>query len=359
LLGSDPLAELAIVGAEGGKVATVDLRIGRVGSWAALLPPHQDAWAGSTDRSKVYWSTFRLLRNHIVLAMDMSSLNVDWEDTTTALELRSHIGPITVSADRALSPSPDGTRLLVADAQQNSTTGIAVLDLSTRDPVAFIGPLAVAPAGMTCLRPTPMYTAGAVIVAGTRGGTAPWTGVLFVFDGATLALRDSATLVPPNALFRGGLGQVITAPDGVHIYVLGASAIYAYDLGARQVVASAPRLGNGDLAISPDGTRLYLSDAGTRIDYPGSGKIFVYDAALNQLPPIDLSAASVDGVVPVTHGLVTSPDGRRLYVTSGTISLGPLFGIQSGRVLVVDTGTGKIISTIALDQYGVGWILLR
>ncbi|PYO62598.1 MAG: hypothetical protein DMD28_04775, partial [Gemmatimonadetes bacterium] len=76
--------------------------------------------------------------------------------------------------------------------------------------------------------------------------------------------------------------------------------------------------------------------------------------ALHALPPFDLSVASINGFVPVTHGLTTSHDGRRLYVMSGSSFLD-----QLGRLFILDTSTGRILSTIALDEYGVSWILLR
>jgi DNA-binding beta-propeller fold protein YncE len=193
--------------------------------------------------------------------------------------------------------------------------------MTTRDPVGFIGPLAVM--AMAAVPPGPAYADGAVLVVGSRSTSPSSVGQLFVLDGATMAIRDSVTLVPSLGLDRGGFTQVVAAPDRVHVYAVAATGVYEYDLVARQVIATGPRLGSGVLAIAPDGQRLYLSDAGN-FDFPGSGKIFVYDAALHVLPAFDLSTASISGVVPVTHGLTTSHDGRRLYVTSGSVFLGRL-----------------------------------
>ena len=344
-LGTGPPAEFALVGAEQGNVALVNLALGRVGTWSTRLPRYEDARARSMDGSTFYWSTFDRLPTHILLATDASSLDVLWRDSTNAIVQRSQVGPLSIDAEIAISPTPDGTRLLVADARRDTTTGIVVLDMATRDPVGFV-PLVVARGGMTWFPPNAAYPDGAVIVE-TR---APER--LLFLDGATLEIRDSVTPA-------GGLGPMIVSQDGTHLYVAGSSAFYEYDVVARQVVATGPRFGNGDLAISPDGQRLYQSDRGDFVDFPGSGKIFVYDAALNPLPPFDLSAASVDGVVPVTHGIVTSHDGTRLYVKSGTGHLGRGFGPQLGRLFVLDTGTGQIVSTIALGRYGVGWIILR
>src|SRR5437016_1549438 len=235
-LGPGPATEFAIVGAEEGRVAIVNLTLGRVGSWNTRLPPYQGAWTRSRNGSTVYWSAFYYSGLSVLLAIDMASLRIAWQDSLGALVKRSHLGPIAVSADYATSPTPDSSRLLVADARRDTATGIVVLDIATRDPVAFLGPLAVGPAGMASLGPNAAYPTGAVVAVGSRSTAEPSTGGLFVFDGAGLALRDSATLVPSVELHRGGLGQVIAAPDQVHVYIAGWSELYEYDLLARQVV---------------------------------------------------------------------------------------------------------------------------
>src|SRR5207247_1662029 len=152
------------------------------------------------------------------------------------------------------------------------------LGVATRDPVGFIGPLAVG--AMAPMPPGPAYPDGAVIVVGSEHATnQPSVDQIFLLDGATLAIRDSVTF--PR--YTGWFTQVLAAPDRMHVYAVTATELYEYDLVARQVVATGPRLGSGMLAISPDGQRLYLSDAGDFYDFPGSGKIFVYDAALHAL----------------------------------------------------------------------------
>jgi YVTN family beta-propeller protein len=104
------------------------------------------------------------------------------------------------------------------------------------------------------------------------------------------------------------------SPDGGRVYVLneGSSTVSVIDPKADQVVATIPFDGNhpGDMALQPDGSRLYVSLTNAIPGLPQtalSGKVAVIDTAKNRVT----SSLRV-GNHP--QSLAISPDGQRLYV---------------------------------------------
>src|SRR6185312_14022415 len=84
-------------------------------------------------------------------------------------------------------------------------------------------------------------------------------------------------------------------------------------------------------------------DAGDGRDTPGSGTIFRYDAALHPLPPIQLPTnLPPSRQLLVTNFLAVSADSRTLYATSGDADLGPSFGFEPARLLIIDLPTGSV-----------------
>ncbi len=84
------------------------------------------------------------------------------------------------------------------------------------------------------------------------------------------------------------------------------------------------------LAFSPDGTRLYFSNAN------GSIKVFAVDAAgaVSALPPLKLPLANATGrTAEIPAGLLVSADGRRLYVVANL----------SNRLLELDAADGRVL----------------
>jgi DNA-binding beta-propeller fold protein YncE len=355
---SPDAGNVAYVGGTDGRIAAVALSSGQVGSWLTRLPPYQEGWTLSSDSSTIYWSTFVLLRNHILLSMDRRSLRILSEDSTSAIILRSQQA-ISIYANYAIAVTPDNARLLVADAQEDTTIGIAVLDAKTYDLIAFLGPLAVGPHGIGMVRPNSVYPYGAILVAGSRSHGHPSSGVVFIVDPVTLNVADSVILQDSVDAYRGGLGQVSVSGDGVHAFILSSNSVLECDVAARRLIHTATRQGTGQISVAPDGQRVYLPDMGT-LDFPGTGHVFVYDSTLTPLPSIDLSgAARPPEGPPALRTVVVSPDQTLLYVVAGTGRGG--FGApdQLGRLFVVDARTYQLRSTIDLSQYITGWMLLH
>ena len=79
----------------------------------------------------------------------------------------------------------------------------------------------------------------------------------------------------------------------------------------------------------------------------------MFDANLRPRTPINLrGVVDTGGQYIQTNGAAVSRDGTRIYVAAGSASYGPLYGIQPGRVLVVDTVTGKLLKETPVE----GWL---
>ncbi len=360
-LASSSVDETLLVGPyESGRFYLVDARRGRVIRTSGSVGPFVDALALSPDSTTLYLTAFEWLPDEELIEIDTRSLEILSRDSLAEIAGRSTIGPVEIYGNYALAVSPDGTRLLV-NGERRDTVGLVVLDIDSREPVGFLGPLANGRDAIAALPPRSAGDPGSVLVAGSRDVRPPHAGQLYVLDGSTFEVRHVATLVAATDDEWGGLRQVLPAPDAHNVYVLGLDSIYKYDLDAQQVIARARRpipSPGAVLSVAPDGTRLYLTDPGDFFDYAGSGSLFVFDAMLETQEPIDLRAAAINGKGPVTHRSVVSRDGGTIFVTAGTASAGPLFGPRPSRVLVADARSRTIVNVISLGDWGGGPIYL-
>lgn len=314
------------------------------------LPQYVDAAALSPDSAIAYADGFSGSgRDNELVALDSRSLKVLWRERLSEIEQRSAAGPLVLFGGPGGSAiAPDGGRLVLR-ARRNDTVGLAVLDLERRQPVGFVGPFWSV--SLTALPARAELPEGAVVLAGTRVKNWQSAGVLFVLDPRTLEVADSAILVPSFQGSWGGLVQALPAPDGRHVYALGADRIYKYDLVERRVVATVQRphgLLHATLAVSPDGGTLYLTDPGDGFDILGSGTIPVFSAELQAREPVDLRYLRLAGLPPQTRYVAFSRDGALAYVTAGTHR----FDGQEAHLLVVDVATATLRSVVFLGGWG-------
>ena len=93
------------------------------------------------------------------------------------------------------------------------------------------------------------------------------------------------------------------------------------DAATNTVIATIP-VGGGALAVTPDGSKVYLTS---------SGGVSVIATASNTV----IATIPVDG-----GGLAVTPDGSKVYIITGHIASG------AGTVSVIDTATNTVTATI-------------
>lgn len=381
-LGGIPSAHetLLVTGGESNQLTIVDPSAGKVVGHIGPVPTYQDASTLSEDRTTLYLLGHDNRGGH-VLAIDMVRGVVQ-----SNLALPGD-GPIPAAAgsgmvvygDHAISISPDSKRLFIASAIRGATPsdtipGIAVVDVATLAPTGFVGPLWVQPGGLVRVQQSATTPGGAILAVGRRHrATRPGLDWLFTIDPVTLAIKDSAALAPPSADGTPTLLGVVVAPDGHHAYVAGIDpamatvtaqqsvpagmALFEYNMLTRQVVSRVALPANGNLAISPDGGSLYLTDSGDFFTTPGSGAVYVFSGSL--VPQDTIALDPLAASHPSTRGVSWSADGTRVYIATGTASIGPMYGPQPSRVIVIDAGSRRAVETIALGDWNPGLIYVR
>jgi DNA-binding beta-propeller fold protein YncE len=242
---------------------------------------------------------------------------------TFDLAHKEGVGLSVKPATGALAVSPDGSRLLVANFENDS---VSVIDLAT---------------GMAReqdLRPGVIDPAK----AGTPGGSFPravlWTSPTRAYvaserDREVIALDVSASTVAVAARIRTAGQPVALAARGRRLYAAldNADAVAVIDTGADRLVeqvhaASLPgapaglaKLGGAGtdaLALSGDGRTLYVSNGGAN------------DVAVIRLASKP-GASRVVGLIPTgwyPTALAARADGRALYVVNGKSEPGPNTG---------------------------------
>ncbi len=122
-------------------------------------------------------------------------------------------------------------------------------------------------------------------------------------------------------------GDIAIAPDGKRIYVAENQMVLVIDTATNAVLATIP-FGAGDIAVAPDGAHLYVT---------------TFDDELQQpvLRILDTSALATVGSIPIGEGsgnLVLSADGSLAYLAS---SLG------NGHISVLDLAGEAITASIS------------
>jgi YVTN family beta-propeller protein len=243
------------------------------------------------------------------------SVNYDAE-TVSAIDTATNqvVGtPIPVDSQPfGIAISPDGTRAYVSNYADDS---VSVLDLQAKQALAPI-PVAEHPDSVA-LSPD-----GKRLYVANYGSEN-----IMVFDTATN--QQIGGPIPASEPY----GIAIT-PDGRWLYVADLDGfITVIDTATNQVAGTPIPTGGGtDIpAISPDGTRAYLTE-------DDEGKVYVVDTATRQLVGSPLQAAK--GVEYLTF----TPDGKRLFVGN----------YEDGTVVAFDTPTGQALGPPTPVGVGTG-----
>jgi Protein kinase domain len=151
-----------------------------------------------------------------------------------------------------------------------------------------------------------------------------------VVDATTGAVRAT---VPVGGAFARPIGNTAAfAPDGTRAYVVDQrGVVHVIDTVAGTEVGSV-EVGSsgGGIAVSPDGTQAYVT-------------------TLSTVAVIDLARLAVSGRIDVGNAPISdalSADGTRLYVSWYELQV-----TGAGKLLVIDTGAGRVISEVAVGAY--------
>lgn len=304
-------------------------------SWASALSPASDCNGSTTGSTKVSYvfqnssgsikSTYSVLvpstavnstttvtskgtvtiNNTLVSSQTMHSLirNLPTPDLVIAT-VGVGSSPMDVIA------TPDGTKVYVAN---NNSTNISIINTSNNSTGTNIALSAGAkPRGL------------AVSADGTRLYVADFSanGYIFAINTSTNALAKTLSLGSTRYPI-----DIAVLPNGSKIYTVNNSGsdVSVINTSTWTITNVATGYQNGDVVITPDGTKAFASVFGNT---SAGNKVYVIDTATNAV-----LARPVVGSSPID--LVMSSDGSKVYVANTT----------GGTISVIDTST-YAVSTI-------------
>jgi YVTN family beta-propeller protein len=210
--------------------------------------------------------------------------------------------------------SPDGTKVYVANSDDNTTT---VIDTSTNVVTATVSVgeypsgVVVAPDG------TKVYVASSAYQENST-----YNSIASVIDAATNTVIAS---VPVGA---GSIG-VAVSPDGKNVYLanFNDNTASVIDTSTNTVTATVPVGVNPvGVAVSPDGTKVYVANS-------NDSTVSVIDATTNTV-----TATVPVGIYP--FGVSTTSDGKNVYVTNAA----------ENTASVLDATTNNVTTTIPVGE---------
>jgi YVTN family beta-propeller protein/VCBS repeat-containing protein len=246
----------------------------------------------------------------------------DGHGGTIDVEVTTPISPAAFVADRRVGGaffgaplgvafSPDGTRAYITDTESND---LRVVDTATHRQIA-----AVDLDDLPGQEVDPVY-----VVVSPDGGRAyvyHSTGYVSVVDTEANALVD--TLAAPIG-HTFGRSRLALSPDGSRLYLTDFKSfgtVAVYDTTTNTLIDTAAGSQPSGVAVTPDGSRVYFANT-------DSDAVSVLDATTNEV----IKTIPV-GLTP--FGLAISPDGTRVYVVN---SVGT-------SMSVIDTSSDTVTAT--------------
>jgi YVTN family beta-propeller protein len=263
----------------------------------------------------------------------LAVINVPADKTVASIQIgNSSVGSSTTtpSYPTGVAVTPDGSRAYVTDA----STSVWVVDSGSNSVIAKIaagsdpGAIAITADGKSA------YVTSITCGAPSCPDDPPPLASVEVIDTASNSLTATVTIgdVPvgntPGVLLSG----IAISPDGTRVYASNAEGnqIWGIDTASNQVVATIPTavLGFVGMSISPDGGRLYAASVGN----PS-----VVDVIDTKTDTVATSIALPGSDVPTR--IAVTPDGTHAYVTG-----------ETGHVWVIDTTTNATVTTIPISD---------
>jgi YVTN family beta-propeller protein len=205
----------------------------------------------------------------------------------------------------------------------SATDSVSVIDSATREVRGTI----------------PVGTGPTRVVMGRDGGRA------YVANGGSdsISVIDVTTDTVTSTIAVGDSPSALALTrDGQWLYVMTATGqVDVVDTAANKVSSTIPLGAVGDLAVTPDGARIYVA----------SGLVYIADTATGTvLTSFAPEESPVADVYNSAIGIALSPDGASAYIA--TISYNYRNGGFSagGSLLVVETSTDTITWTIDLGE---------
>lgn len=339
-------ADLILVGLESGRLLLVDSKtpavVGEIGPRA--YPVHGSVVG--RDGKRLFFSGKYPDNSWKLVAVDLNERQLFWalDQATPQGTIPSYSGVKLIPGSDALAVSSDGVVLYVNPAAQGTTTGIAVLDITTREVRGFWGP--ILSSGMTTLSGS--AAADTLVVIGTR------TADDDLIRDSVYVLRTGVSfevlrVIPPPP----GSTQIwsVARASGLSFYAAGNNTIGVYDLASNGYSAVRSRQGFGAAVSSHDGSMVVLPDPGDPPTAP-TGLLPVLGAGLQPGRIVDLRSLSTSSVPPATTHVAFSPTATELFVTAGSTHIRQDFNPEPGRLVIVDYLTGAVRGTLNLQDWG-------
>ncbi len=253
---------------------------------------------------------------------------------------RTAVGTVTVGTHPAdAAITRDGTRVYVTNGGDDS---ISVID-TVSDAVIDTIPVGHSPSAL----------------AVTPDGS-----TLYVMtDGGVVDVVDTALHTIAATISVGSSGDIAMTPDGRRVYVA-AGLLYIIDTATNAIVRSFPAEAApipdvthtaSSVTIAPDGSRAYVGVVTfnfTGGNFSGGGNVVLVDTASEAV------TGTINLFTALPASIALTPDGSRAYVgiQSHWVNTGYGAGFFNGReIYVIDTITNTIPALIDLGADGPNW----
>ncbi len=244
--------------------------------------------------------------------------------------------------------NPDGSRVYVTNGCASSSSclngTVSVIDTATDQVTGSPIPVGYEPYGVAVSPDgSRVYVANACDSSSSINCT---YGTVSVIDTATDQVTGSPIPVGYEPF------GIAVSPDGSRVYVgnprasggaFGNGTVSVIDTATNAVTATIPVGGNPiGVAVSPDGSRVYVAnacDSGINNCTSTSSTVSVIDTATDQVTGSPIPVGSGP------FGIAVSPDGSRVYVAN-----------LGGTVSVINTATDSVVTTIIVgsEPYSLG-----